>query len=160
VTRTRPIVLAGALLIGGILGWFLENSLVASGAAIFQPPFSLALVLLLDGAVVVAAAARIRTSIRNHERHKIDPFYARRIVVLAKTSSIVGAFLLGASVGVLLFFLTRTVIAGSSSLFLTVATAVAALAMMVCGLVAEQMCSIPPEDDDLGERDPAPVRPH
>jgi hypothetical protein len=163
VTRTRPLYLVILVVIGGLLGYLLESTLVSSGQPIAQPPYSLALVLVLDGAVVVAAAWRIRAAIRNHERHKIDPFYARRIVVLAKTSSIVGSFLLGAGVGILLFLITRTVIAGSGALIMSVATAVAALAMMVCGLIAEQMCSIPPDDrdenDNRGGGDPLHARP-
>ena len=160
MTRTRPTVLLLSFVIGGLLGWFLESMLVSSGAPVTEPPYTLALVLALDAVIVVAAAARIRRAIRNHERHRIDPFYARRVVVLAKTSSIVGAFLFGAGVGILLFLLTRTVIAGSGSILMSVATVVAALAMMVCGLIAEQMCSIPPDDREPGEQDPANARPH
>jgi hypothetical protein len=160
VTRTRPFVLVIAAVIGGIVGWLLENTLVTYGAPVAEPPYSLALVLVLDAAVVVVAAGRIRSAIRNHERHKIDPFYARRIVVLAKTSSIVGAFLFGAGLGILFFLLTRTVIAGSTSLAMSVVTTLAALAMMVCGLVAEQMCSIPPDDSRPGDQDEVTARPH
>jgi hypothetical protein len=86
--------------------------------------------------------------VKGTAKSRVDPFYATRAVVLAKASSLTGALLGGAAVAVLVFLLTRSVIPPVSSLALAIATVVAGIVLLVGGLIAEKMCTLPPTDDD------------
>ena len=158
--RTRPLVLVLFAVFGGLIGWLLELALVAGGAAIEPPPYTLALVLAIIGILIVAFALPVRRAVREREANRIDPFYATRVVMLAKASSMAGSLLLGAGIGILLFLLTRSVVAGLGSVYETVATLVGSAILLIGGLVAEYMCSIPPDDEEPGEQVPVPGRPH
>jgi hypothetical protein len=148
VTRTRPTTLLLMTVFGAAAGWFLETALVASGRAAFIPPVTLAAALALIGIIVVVIALPVFRVVRGTAKTRVDPFYATRAVVLAKASSLTGALLGGAAAGALVFLLTRSVIPPVSSLALAIATVVAALVLLVGGLVAEKMCTLPPSDDD------------
>ena len=148
MTRTRPSILVLMALLGGVAGWFLETALVASGRAAFIPPVTLAAALALIGVIVVVLALPVYRVVKGTAKSRVDPFYATRAVVLAKASSLTGALLGGAALAVLLFLLTRSVIPPVNSLALAIATAVAAIVLLVGGLIAEKMCTLPPGDDD------------
>ena len=77
----------------------------------------------------------------------VDPFYATRVVVLAKASSLAGALVTGLAAAILVFLLTRSVLPAVGSLTMAVVTAVGAVVLLAGGLVAEKMCTLPPEDD-------------
>jgi hypothetical protein len=161
VKRTRPLLLVLYAVFGGALGWVLQVALTASGAPAAIPPYSLAFALVVIGVLVVVAARPVRRAVRDRTRPRIDPFYATRVVILAKAIAIAGSVLFGAGFGVLLFFLTRPVIAGVGSIVACVVTVVAAAVLLTCGLVAEYMCSLPPDDDnDRGDRSPVTTTPH
>ena len=160
MTRTRPLLLILYAVFGGAAGWLLEIALTASGAPAAVLPYTLAVALIVIGALVIAFALPVRRAVRDRARQGIDPFYATRVVVLAKATSIAGALIGGAAVGILVFFLTRPVIAGTGSIFQSIAAAVGAVVLLTCGLVAEYMCSLPPDEPDKGEEDPVQARPH
>ncbi len=159
MTRTRPITMIVFAVFGGAAGWLLEVALSATGSPSIVPPYTLAIALAAIGAIVVALAMPIRRAVREHEQHKIDPFYATRVVVLAKASSVAGALIAGAGAGVLVFLLTRSVVPGVGSILMAVATIVGAIVLLAGGVVAEYMCSVPPDDHE-GEESPTTVRPH
>lgn len=159
MTRTRPLLLVIYTIAAAIIGWLLESALTASGAAVFAPPFTLAITLLVIGAVVVVLALPVRRAVRDREHHRVDPFYATRVLVLAKASSIAGSILGGAAIAIIGYLLTRTVVAGVGSIFASGAAVLGSIALLVCGLVAENMCSIPPDDKNNGNKDPATTRP-
>jgi dolichol kinase len=162
VKRTRPYVLFLFAIVGAGIGWLLEVILAAAGTAAYSAPFTLALSLAVIGVIVLLAARPVRRAVRDREKHAVDPFYATRVVVLAKASSIAGSLLFGAGVTVVGYLLTRAVVAAVGSVFSTGACVVAAVVLVVCGLIAENMCSIPQDDHDKDkrERSPAPVRPN
>lgn len=158
--RTRPLPLVIYAIVAAILGWFAQSALTAAGAAVITPPFALAIMLALIGLVVVAFALPVRRAVRDRENHRVDPFYATRVVVLAKASSIAGSLLFGATLAIVTYLVTRAVVAEVGSIFTSGAAVVGAIILLVCGLVAENMCSIPPEDKNKGEKnDPATTRP-
>ncbi|MEJ1230738.1 MAG: DUF3180 domain-containing protein [Galbitalea sp.] len=159
MTRTKPFVLVLLALVGAGIGWLLQTALAASGTAVVSPPLTLALTLAVIGVLVILFALPVRRAVRHRERHRVDPFYATRVVVLAKASSIAGSLLFGATVSIVGYLLTRSVIAGVGSIFTSGVAVLGSVVLLVCGLVAENMCSIPPDDNDKGEKDPAPVRP-
>ncbi len=147
MTRTRPLALVLLVALGSGLTWFLETALAASGRAIAIPPITLAIALLLIGVFVVAMALPVRRVSRRVPHARIDPFYAIRVVTLAKASSVSGALLAGGAAGILAFLLSRSASPVAGSVTATVLTGVGALLLLVAGLVAEHMCVIPPDDD-------------
>jgi hypothetical protein len=159
VRRTRPLLLVVYLALAGIVTWLLESALTASGATLPVPPLTLAITLMLIGIVVVLFAIPVRRAVRDRENHRVDPFYATRVVVLAKASSIVGSLLFGATLSIVIYLLSRSVVAAVGSVFTSGVAVLGSVVLVICGLVAENMCSIPPDDKDKDERTPATSRP-
>jgi hypothetical protein len=148
VTRTNPLTLVLLAVLGGGATWFFETAMVASGRPVLIPPYTLPIALILIGIIIVFMALPVFKVARGKEKARIDPFYATRVVVLAKASSMSGALIAGAGLGIAGFLLTRSVVPGVGSVTMAVATAVGAIVLVVAGLVAEYMCTIPPEDED------------
>jgi hypothetical protein len=160
VTRTRPLTLILFAVLGGAATWLLEVALIANGRPAVVPPVTLALTLGVIGVLDIALALPIRRAVQDRTKPRVDPFYATRVVVFSKASSIAGSLVAGVGLGLLIFLSTRSVLAVESG-FIAVATIVGAVVLLVGGLVAEYLCSIPPDDDDQQEKiDPAVVRPH
>jgi hypothetical protein len=147
VTRTRPSVLALLAVLGGAAGWFLEVARVASGAPVIVPPYTLAVVLALIGVIIVIYAVPVWRVVRGTARKSVDPFYATRVVLLAKASSLTGALLGGGAGGIVVFLLSRSVIAGVGTVSMAILTAVGAAILLAGGLIAEKMCTLPPDDE-------------
>ncbi|WP_353826678.1 DUF3180 domain-containing protein [Agromyces sp. SYSU T0242] len=151
MNRTHASTLV-AFAVGGLaVGYLGELALVSGGAAALVPPFSLALTLVGLGVIVVLVAWPIRQAVRGERRGRLDPFRAARVAVLAKASSITGALVLGAGVGITLFLLTRSVLPPAATTWMAVATAIGAALLLAGGLVAEAFCTLPPDDPDEEE---------
>jgi hypothetical protein len=159
VKRTRPVSLVLFAAIGGALVWLVEIALIASGRPVAVPPGTLALALGVIGVLDLLLAVPIRRAVRDGQRGKIDPFYATRVAMLSKASSLAGSLVTGVGLGIVIFLSTRSVLA-VGSILMAVATVVGAVVLLVAGLIAEHLCSIPPDDDDKVEDGPATVRPH
>jgi hypothetical protein len=160
VTRTRPVTLILFAVFGGAGAWLLEVALIAAGQPAAVPPTTLALALAVIGILDIFLALPIRRAMRDRHRPRVDPFYATRVAVLAKASSISGSLIAGAALGILVFLSSRSVLA-VGSIWMAVATLVGAVVLLVAGLIAESFCSIPPDDEDKREiTDPVVVRPH
>jgi membrane protease YdiL (CAAX protease family) len=159
VRRTSPLALIALGVVGAVLGFVVESLLVASGRPRFDPPLTLPFALVVIGVLIVLLAVPVRRSTRGdldeRRRRRIDPFYATRVVVLAKASALSGALLAGAGLGILSWLLTRSVVAGVGSTVMAVAAAAGAILLMVAGLVAEHLCTVPPDEHDDGSAAPA-----
>ncbi|QHC69450.1 DUF3180 domain-containing protein [Rathayibacter sp. VKM Ac-2801] len=145
--RTRISTLLGLGLAGAVAGFLLDLAIAAAGRPVLIPPLTVPLTLIVVAALVLGFAIPIHRATKGTLRRPIDPFRAMRVVVLAKASSHVGALLLGASGGILVYLLSRA-ITSLGSVWQDVATIVGALVLLVAGLVAEHLCTIPPSDDD------------
>ncbi|PPG48877.1 DUF3180 domain-containing protein [Rathayibacter sp. AY2B3] len=145
--RTRTSTLLGLGLAGAVAGFLLDLAIAAAGRPVLIPPLTVPLTLIVVAALVLGFAIPIHRATKGTLRRRIDPFRAMRVVVLAKASSHVGALLLGASGGILVYLLSRA-IPSLGSVWQDVATIVGALVLLVAGLVAEHLCTIPPSDDD------------
>lgn len=154
MTRTKASTLVVLASIGGGVGFLVQFALAAAGLQRYRPEYTLALSLLFLAAVVIALAVPIRRATRGAVRTHIDPFHATRVVLFAKASSIAGALLTGAAVGLLAEVLVRSGGVNSDSLVRTLAVLGGAIALLVAGLVGEWLCTVPPPDDDR-EVDPA-----
>jgi hypothetical protein len=148
VKRTGVTILVVAALVGAVVGFLLDTALTSTGRPTFVPAASLPTILALLGAVVVVVAVPVFRASRGRSDRRIDPFRALRIAMLAKASSILGAASTGFALGLLGFVFTRPFTPSLGSLGSIIATAVCGAALVVAGLVAEQLCTIRKDDDD------------
>lgn len=154
--KTHPVTIATLGLVGVALGWLLQVGLVAAGRAALVPPISYAAVLVVFAVAIVAVAVPVRRVAKGKpdelgRRPKIDPFYATRVLALAKAAAITGAFLTGGTLALLVHLVTRPVV-NSGSLLPAILGVVASAAVLVAGIVAEEMCRIPP--GEKGDEEP------
>lgn len=153
--RTSPLTLLAFALVGLAAGAFVQAWLAQSGQPGVRPPLTLAIGLALIGLVDVALAWPVRKVAKGNAKSRVDPFYATRVVVLAKASAIAGALLGGAATGFVLYLLTRSVTPVGSIGF-SISMVVGAVVLMVCGLIAEHMCRLPPDDvEENSDKAPA-----
>lgn len=145
--HTRPTTLVGLGVLSVIAGYLLDAALVSSRMPALVPPLALGLVLLALGGVVVSLALPVRRTARGESTERIDPYYATRVLLLAKASGLTGALFGGLAGGLLAFLLTRGVGVAIGSLVPTVVAVVGGLGLLVGGLVAERMCTVPPDGD-------------
>ena len=151
--RTSILSLVLLAAIGGISGSFLDAALAASGNPIFLPQLTLGLALLAIAVMVVVLALPIRRLTRGRLTQPIDPLYSTRVLVLAKASALTGSLIFGFGLGVLFYLLSRSFEPGVGSVLSGVFTALGAAALLLGGLIAEQMCTIPPADRDRNNSD-------
>ncbi len=143
MNRTRPLPLLIAVAVGLVALYSMNIVLAMRGVAVLVPPVSLAVALALIAVTLIALAWPVRRAAQGERR--IDPFFATRVVVLARASALAGALLAGAAAGILIYLLSRVVVPLGSSLTAG-ATLVAAVALAAAALVAEHWCSLPPDE--------------
>ncbi|MBI5160863.1 MAG: DUF3180 domain-containing protein [Micrococcales bacterium] len=147
--RTSAATLAVLVAAGGVAMFLLQTFLVSTGGARYEPALSLPAALVVIAVLVVVLAMPVRRSVRGRSPRKVDPFYATRIVLLAKACSLSGALLGGAFAGAVVFLWTRSV-TGVGSLAMALASLVGAILLLAAGLIAEHLCTVPPDDDERG----------
>jgi len=155
--RTSPALLLALALFGGVAGFGAQTVLAAMSLAKLRPEYTLALSLVAITALVIVLAVPVRRATRGRLGRRIDPFYATRVVLLAKACSIVGALLAGGGVGLLADLLLRGVPSGDLLARILVSLAGSAV-LLAGGLVAEFLCRVPPRDEDDDRRDGGPER--
>lgn len=146
--RTGPASLIVAAVLGVGAGYLFDQLLTSAGRPTFTPQASLPILLVALGVIVVLLAVPIYRASHGRGDGPVNPFHAVRIAMLAKASSLVGAVFGGASLGLILFLLTRPAEPSVGSLGALIGTAVSAVLLLVCGLVAEHLCTIRKDDDD------------
>lgn len=170
--RTSVTTLVTLAVIGGIVAALVQAALASSGRPIVMIPVTLPIALTAIGVVVVIMAVPIRRTTRRPpermaaispqptlDRGPVDPFYATRVLTLAKSCALAGALLTGVGAGALIYILTRSVTPPLGSTTSAASGLVGAAVLLACGLVAEAMCRIPPGDDDDDEDDGPPGSP-
>lgn len=153
--RTSPLTLVATAVVGIAAGFVIDQALTSSGRPTFTPSIMLPVLFVLLGIAIVAFALPIRQATRGLAA-PVDPFRAVRVAMLAKASSIVGAFVGGVGVGLLVFLLTRPVPPSVGSSGAVTATIVGAVVLVVAGVIAEQLCTIRKDDDDEQPGPPEP----
>jgi hypothetical protein len=122
---------------------------VTNGYHAFAPPVSLPITLTAIAIVIVALAVPVRRSVTGKKKDRLDPFYAVRVAVLAKSSSLTGALLTGLGAGIIVHTLSLPILNGEL-LGRGIAQTVGAALLLAAGLVAERMCTVPPDNSDPG----------
>ncbi len=146
--HTHPLTVVIYGVVGIAAGFVLEVALAAAGMPVLIPPYTLTITLVAAAVIVVVLAVPIRRSIRGTSKARINPFRAMRIVLLAKASTLVGSLIAGFGIGVVVFLLTRPVVADVGSVWPGIATALAGVVLLTAGLVAERLCTLPPDEPE------------
>ncbi len=148
MTRSTPGPLIVVGVIGVVIGILLQVGLAAINMPKLRPEFSLAITLVLIGAAAIALAVPVRRATRGNPAHRVDPFYATRVVVLAKASALGGALIAGVGLGLVLELALRSGAPGADAYLRVFSVLAGGVGLLVGGLVAEFLCTVPLSDDD------------
>lgn len=157
MSPTRIRLLLGIAAVSAALTWSALRVWTAGSRTLPQVTWGAAVVLGVFGAAVLGAAVVLRPRLRRHPGHRpMPPLVAARFAALALASSRAGAALVGLYGGYLLTVADDLESAYRRQLAVAAgACLVAAVLLVVAGLVLERVCRLPPDDED--ERaDPAP----
>jgi len=146
--RTSPLTITAFAAVGIAVGLLLQLLRSAQGYPPFVPPLTLAATLVVLAAVLIVLALLLRRAVHHADRYPVNPFHAVRLLAGARAAQFAGALFGGFGAGSLLQLLGRSVMPPSTSwapmLWLLLAGAV----LVVCGIIAELLCRVPPRDDD------------
>ncbi|HEX5534933.1 MAG TPA: DUF3180 domain-containing protein [Actinomycetales bacterium] len=135
-------------LVGVVLGWSVTRVLESGGSVMPLPVTALVAMLVIATAVLVVGIP-VRRWNRGDRSRRLDPLRAARTAVLAKASSHSGALLIGWYLGQGLTLIPDLHIEPRRSrLIVAVLAMLAALTMVVAGLITERWCRLPDGDDD------------
>lgn len=150
---TKASTLLGLFLAGAIVMFFGEVLLVRLGEPQFTPPITFGAALFFIGLILPTLAWPIRAVTKPSDpvkpREPVNPFYATRVLLLAKAGALTGALLTGAGVGIVVFIASRVVIA-VGPLVLAASAVVGGVILTVGSVLAERWCRIPPPSKDEG----------
>ncbi len=147
--RTTAGIIVVLVVVAAVAGYLIELAIVANGGFAFAPPVSLPITLTAIAIVIVALAVPVRRRVTGKRKDRLDPFYAVRVAVLAKSSSLTGALLTGFGAGIIAHALSLPILNGDL-LGRGIAQTVGAALLLTAGLVAERMCTLPPDKSDPG----------
>lgn len=147
--RMNPLNLVAAGAIGWALGLSLEFIVASQGHSPFVPPYSVSVTLALLAALLIVLGIRLKKQLAKG-RGSVNPFQAVRLLATARAGQIVGALFGGLGGGMLLSLAGRTVPAPVPIWLPMLVTALAGVALLVCAILTERMCRVPPGDEDDG----------
>lgn len=148
VRSTRIGLLVLLLLLGGALGWSGVAVLEATGMIVARTPWSAAGGLAFFAALLLAGAWYMYDRVHRKQR-RVDGLTAVRLLALAKASALVGALVAGIYAGVAVHFVPAfDTPDGRERVVRGIITAVAALVVVVGGLLLERACKVPKSPDD------------
>jgi len=149
VKRTSLGIIVVLVVVAAVVGYLIELAIVTSGGSAFAPPVSLPITLTAIAIVIVALAIPVRRSVTGKKKDRLDPFYAVRVAILAKSSALTGALLTGLGAGIVVHALSLPIL-NSDLLGRGIAQTVGAALLLTAGLVSERMCTLPPDTSERG----------
>lgn len=150
-TSIRSVVIM--IVVAAVVSYLIELTLVSSGGLSIVPPISLPITLVAVAAGIIGLAVPVRRRVTGQRRAPLSPFYAVRVAVLAKSCSLTGSLLVGVGIGIIVHLMSRPFV-NWTLLWPGIAQAVGSLILMVAGLVAERMCTLPPDNKDTSPVSP------
>ena len=160
---TKIMNLIGWAVPAATAGYLLPQLVVNNGGSIPISPLNIIITLPLIGIILVLMAIpmfKYRRSLIARQKDSaaprpmpMNPFYAVRLVLLAKAISISGAIFSGWHIGVVWLQLTSPIIP-SSTLQNTFAL-IGAIVMTVCAVVVERICKITDDGSEVSSLEPA-----
>lgn len=150
--RMNPWNLVGAGSAGTVIGYAVEFFLSSRGRPPLVPPYSMSLALVALAIVLLVLGVRLRKQ-KAKGTGAVNPFQAVRLLALARAGELVGSLFGGLGAGMLLSLVGRSVPASLGTWLPMLTTMLTGAALVVCAIVAERQCRIPPgsNDDDDAE---------
>lgn len=160
---TKIMTLIGWLVPATTAGYLLPKILVSGGGAIPISPLNIIVTLPLIGIILLLMAIpmfkyRKANQLRIKDSSKprpmpLNPFYAVRLVVLAKAIAVSGAIFSGWHLGVVWLQLTSPVV--PSSTLQNGFALLGSIVMTVCAVIVERICRITDEGTGVSNLEPA-----
>lgn len=168
-SRTNPLILLLVALASGVVVWAVETWLTVSGAPVFVPSVLLGATLLVLAVVAIVlglpvrrytrALARVHEAaragedtvalVRDASAKRVPGERATFALAYAKAVSLAGSMFAGGCGAVALFLGTRTVT--GDRMGESIVSLIAAVLLVVAGLLVESWCVLPPHDPGEGE---------
>jgi hypothetical protein len=152
VNSVRPAWLLLVAVGTAVIGWFAQYLAVRAGLTSPVLHWTSLVTMAAIGAVTLYFGVRVLRWRRGNRTRRLEPSLARGTLILAQSSAYAGALIAGWHLGILL---DQLVLWGRMSVHGTALSALglmlAAVVLMVIGLVVERFCRVPPEDGDVPE---------
>ena len=151
----KPTKLSLLLLISipsTLASFFVASFMVGRGLQVPVSPANLLITLAAISAVLLALAIpiwRYRSALKQKSTQRpkrVDPFYAVRVLLLAKASSLAGVLFASWHLGVAIFSLSRAVVVQNLVLQNSFGF-IASGMLIVAALVTEQICRLPQDQE-------------
>lgn len=148
--RMNPLTLVVAAAIGATLGLLIELALSSRGRPPLVPPYSMSVTLVALAALLIVLALRLRRNLAKGVG-AVNPFHAVRLLATARAGQLVGALFAGFGGGMLLSLAWRSVPAPAPTWAPMLVTAAAGAVLLVCAIIAEHLCRVPPSEHGEGD---------
>jgi hypothetical protein len=156
-TRARDLVVTGV-----VVAVLVNLLLIARYDSLPPLPVLAGGSLLVLGVVELIFAQSLRARLADRQNTRpVPPLLAARAVALAKASSMLGAIMLGAWLGVLVYVLPRRdeMVSAGGDTNSSVVGLVSAAALVAAALWLENSCRTPEDRDDRHDKDDEPGLP-
>lgn len=160
---TKIMTLVGWAVSATTAGYLLPKFVVNAGGAIPISPLNIIITLPLIGVLLVLMAIpmfryRKASMARSKDIAKprpmpMNPFYAVRLVLLAKAIAMSGAIFSGWHIGVVWFQLTSPIV--PSSTLQNGLALLGAVVMTACAIIVERICRITDDGSEVNSLEPA-----
>jgi uncharacterized membrane protein len=151
---TRLSLLFVLLTLFAIFGYLLTSLLVARGQPVIAVPANFVFTLAGISVVLILLSLpiwRYRKQLEDAKApvKRVDPFYAVRVLLLAKATSTSGSIFLGVHLGILFWQMLNQGFF-SSAMTNNLLGLMASFLMVASGLIAERICRVPDDGQDKG----------
>jgi hypothetical protein len=151
---TKASSVIAVIFVMAVLSFLAVRLLVSNGMPIPTSPTNLLLALAFIAVVVLGLAVpiwRYKTALTQYKTgsrpKRVDPFYAVRVVLLAKASALTGSGFLGWHLGALIAQLSLPV-GFTAALLQNSFGLVASVVLTAAAIISEQICRLPDEPND------------
>lgn len=153
--RSNSLTLFATFMLGVVATIGFEWLQVSNGRPILPPSTSMGIVLGALGLLILYMAWPIKRATSGKPgAKKVNPFVAVRVAFAARAGAITGALFAGLGVGLLIFGFTLPIFP-MIILWGVISTVIGSALLLVCSLIAEWFCVVPPKDFDSDkETDP------
>lgn len=135
-----------------LASFFIASFMVGRGLQVPVSPANLLITLAAISAVLLVLAIpiwRYRSALKQKSPQRpkrVDPFYAVRVLLLSKASSLAGVLFASWHLGVVIFTLSGSVVV-QGLVVQNVLGSIASLMLIVSALITEQICRLPQDTD-------------
>ncbi|NLA65311.1 MAG: DUF3180 domain-containing protein [Leucobacter sp.] len=150
-TRTPWLATVAFAVVGGSAGLLLQHLRSTQGLGPLVPPLSLPFTLLVLAAVLLSLGIALRRAVTRRSGKAVNPFHAVRLLAGAKAGQYAGALFGGFGAGLVLQLLSRAVMPPPPSWLPMALVFAAGLVLVICGIITESLCRVPPTDPENEE---------